>query len=51
MAFRRREEDDMVKTFDHVTIVVRDIDAAKRFFALLGFKDPEDITVELAEWH
>ena len=27
----------MVRHFDHVTIAVRDIDAAKRFFALLGF--------------
>jgi catechol 2,3-dioxygenase-like lactoylglutathione lyase family enzyme len=29
----------MVKSFDHVTIVVRDIEKAKRFFALLGFKE------------
>jgi len=28
----------MVKSFDHVTIVVRDIENAKRFFGLLGFK-------------
>jgi catechol 2,3-dioxygenase-like lactoylglutathione lyase family enzyme len=29
----------MVKSFDHVTIVVRDLDRAKRFFALLGFAE------------
>jgi len=29
----------MVKSFDHVTIVVRDLDKAKFFFALLGFKE------------
>lgn len=27
----------MVTRFDHVTVVVRDVDAARRFFALLGF--------------
>lgn len=29
----------MVRNFDHITIVVRDAAAAKRFFALLGFKE------------
>ena len=29
----------MVKHFDHVTIVVQDLDRAKRFFGLLGFKE------------
>lgn len=29
----------MVKSFDHVTIVVRDVEKAKHFFALLGFKE------------
>ena len=29
----------MVKSFDHITIVVRDLDKAKAFFALLGFKE------------
>jgi|SRR5690242_5782883 catechol 2,3-dioxygenase-like lactoylglutathione lyase family enzyme len=29
----------MVKSFDHVTIVVRDLEKAKAFFALLGFKE------------
>lgn len=29
----------MVKNVDHVTLVVRDVEAAQKFFALLGFKD------------
>ena len=29
----------MIKNFDHVTIVVRDLDKAKSFFALLGFQE------------
>ena len=29
----------MVKSFDHITIVVRDLDKAKTFFGLLGFKE------------
>lgn len=29
----------MVKNFDHITVVVRDIEAAKGFFALLGFEE------------
>lgn len=29
----------MVRHFDHVTIAVRDVEAAKRFFALLGFAE------------
>ena len=28
----------MVRHFDHVTVVVRDVEAAKRFFGLLGFE-------------
>jgi len=28
----------MIQRFDHVTIVVRDLDAAKTFFALFGFE-------------
>ncbi len=31
----------MVRKFDHVTIVVRDAEAAKHFFALLGFRRPK----------
>jgi catechol 2,3-dioxygenase-like lactoylglutathione lyase family enzyme len=29
----------MLKNFDHVTVVVRDVEKAKRFFGLLGFKE------------
>lgn len=32
----------MIKRFDHVTLVVEDEEEAKRFFALLGFR--EDLT-------
>jgi catechol 2,3-dioxygenase-like lactoylglutathione lyase family enzyme len=35
----------MVKAFDHVTIVVRDVDAAKHFFALLGFKEIKSVVI------
>ncbi len=35
----------MVKNFDHVTIVVRDVDAAKRFFALLGFSATQSVVI------
>jgi catechol 2,3-dioxygenase-like lactoylglutathione lyase family enzyme len=35
----------MVKAFDHVTIVVRDVDAGKRFFALLGFKEIKSVVI------
>ncbi len=29
----------MVRRFDHLTITVRDLDRARRFFGLLGFKE------------
>lgn len=35
----------MVKHFDHLTIVVRDVDAAKRFFALLGFEHERSVVI------
>ncbi|MGD0076930.1 MAG: VOC family protein [Candidatus Binataceae bacterium] len=35
----------MVRNFDHVTIVVRDVEAAKRFFALLGFKEVKSVVI------
>jgi len=31
--------------FDHLTIVVRDIDRAKAFFALLGFKEAISVVI------
>jgi catechol 2,3-dioxygenase-like lactoylglutathione lyase family enzyme len=35
----------MVKRFDHMTIVVRDIDRAKAFFAVLGFKEAMSVVI------
>jgi catechol 2,3-dioxygenase-like lactoylglutathione lyase family enzyme len=35
----------MVKNFDHVTIVVRDVEAAKRFFGLLGFREVKSVVI------
>jgi catechol 2,3-dioxygenase-like lactoylglutathione lyase family enzyme len=35
----------MVKSFDHVTIVVHDVEAAKRFFGLLGFKETKSVVI------
>jgi catechol 2,3-dioxygenase-like lactoylglutathione lyase family enzyme len=35
----------MVKNADHVTLVVEDVEAAKKFFALLGFKDEIDTVI------
>ena len=35
----------MIKSFDHVTIVVRDIEAAKQFFGLLGFEEDKSVVI------
>lgn len=35
----------MVRNFDHVTIVVRDVEAAKHFFALLGFRETHSAVI------
>ena len=35
----------MVKNFDHVTIVVHDVEPAKRFFGLLGFKETQSVVI------
>ncbi|MGJ0620302.1 MAG: VOC family protein [Methylocystis sp.] len=35
----------MVKNFDHLTIVVRDVDAAKKFFAVLGFAEAMSVVI------
>jgi catechol 2,3-dioxygenase-like lactoylglutathione lyase family enzyme len=35
----------MVKNFDHVTIVVRDVAAAKHFFGLLGFHETHSAVI------
>jgi catechol 2,3-dioxygenase-like lactoylglutathione lyase family enzyme len=31
--------------FDHVTVVVRDVDAAKRFFGFLGFREDRAVVI------
>lgn len=35
----------MVKNLDHVTIVVKDVAAAKQFFALLGFTEDKSVVI------
>ncbi len=35
----------MVRRFDHLTIAVRDLDRARRFFALLGFKEAISVVI------
>jgi catechol 2,3-dioxygenase-like lactoylglutathione lyase family enzyme len=35
----------MLRNFDHVTIAVRDVAAAKRFFALLGFREEKTVVI------
>ena len=36
----------MIRNFDHVTVCVRDVDAARRFFALLGFVEDKAVVIE-----
>jgi len=35
----------MLRNFDHVTIAVRDVDAAKSFFGLLGFREDQAVVI------
>ena len=35
----------MIRHFDHVTVVVRDLAAARRFFALLGFVEDKAVVI------
>ena len=35
----------MVRNFDHLTIVVRDVDRAKTFFGLLGFEEAVSVVI------
>ena len=35
----------MIKQFDHVTIVVRDVEKAKKFFGLLRFEDATSVVI------
>lgn len=36
----------MLRHFDHVTVAVRDLEAARRFFALLGFAEDKAVVIE-----
>jgi len=40
----------MIMHFDHVTISVRDLDAAKRFFGLLGFEAEKSVVISGARF-
>jgi catechol 2,3-dioxygenase-like lactoylglutathione lyase family enzyme len=40
----------MLKHFDHVTVVVRDVEAAKEFFGLLGFKEDKTVVIKGAQF-
>lgn len=35
----------MIKRFDHVTIVVREVEEAKKFFGLLGFEEDKSVVI------
>lgn len=35
----------MIKHFDHLTIVVRDVEAARQFFALLGLREEKSVVI------
>src|SRR5437879_11091741 len=35
----------MIRRFDHVTIVVRDIEKAEQFLGLLGFKEDKSVVI------
>ena len=35
----------MIRHFDHVTVCVRDLDAARRFFRLLGFEEDKAVVI------
>jgi catechol 2,3-dioxygenase-like lactoylglutathione lyase family enzyme len=43
--FKETELFEMVKNADHVTLVVRDVEDAKKFFAILGFIDEIDTVI------
>jgi catechol 2,3-dioxygenase-like lactoylglutathione lyase family enzyme len=43
--YEREEVKGMIKNFDHVTVVVRDLEKAKAFFKLLGFKEDKSVVI------
>jgi catechol 2,3-dioxygenase-like lactoylglutathione lyase family enzyme len=40
-----RRERQMLKHFDHLTIIVQDVDRAKKFFGLLGFVEAMPVII------
>ena len=36
----------MIQHFDHVTIVVRDLEAGREFFGLLGFREEKSVVIQ-----
>jgi catechol 2,3-dioxygenase-like lactoylglutathione lyase family enzyme len=36
----------MIQRFDHITVVVRDLDQARRFFGLLGFAEDKAVVIK-----
>ena len=36
----------MIQRFDHVTVVVRDLERARRFFGLLGFAEDKAVVIK-----
>jgi catechol 2,3-dioxygenase-like lactoylglutathione lyase family enzyme len=40
----------MIKHFDHVTVCVKDLDAARRFFAPLGFEEDKSVVISGARF-
>jgi catechol 2,3-dioxygenase-like lactoylglutathione lyase family enzyme len=41
-----RREQLVIQHFDHVTIVVRDLEAARQFFGLLGFREEKSVVIK-----
>jgi catechol 2,3-dioxygenase-like lactoylglutathione lyase family enzyme len=41
---------NMITNFDHVTIVVRDLEKAKTFFAMLGFVEQQSVVISGAQF-
>ena len=40
-----RRRATMIKRFDHVTVVVRDLEGARTFFGLLGFAEDKAVVI------
>src|SRR5215470_1362032 len=44
--FRARRRATMIQRFDHVTVVVRDLERARTFFGLLGFVEDKAVVIK-----